>query len=65
MVNFLYGSNTGEGYDEGQPPDALVNVTVAPMVMEVLQVLHLNQFVQFQLFILDAIAIPSFELVMS
>ena len=32
----------GEGYDEGQPPETLVNVTVAPMVMEVLQVLHLN-----------------------
>ena len=29
----------GEGYDAGQPPETLVNVTVVPMVMEVLQVL--------------------------
>ena len=30
----------GEGYDAGQPPETLVNVTVVPMVMEVLQVRH-------------------------
>ena len=29
----------GEGYDAGQPPETLVNVTVVPMVMEVLQVM--------------------------